>query len=173
MSNSPDQTAALIVLRHGADVAARLRAPRLTRAQLIAATGVSPARLAGWVTRKQIALDADASRDAGAHRRFSALDCVRIAVAAELAALGLRACVAVSAAEAVGALASAHAATLGAGSVLPSGPLVLETSGPVRVYPAADAPQAVALVQVNPWPVLRRAAEMVAEPLLADERAAA
>ena len=128
---TPNETAALILLRHGATVAARLRAPRLSRAELIAATGVSPARLAGWLNRSQLQLDAEAGRGSGHHRRFSALDAVRVAVAAELAALGLRAGVAVLAAEAVASLAAAHAASLGAGAVLPSGPLVLDTRGPV------------------------------------------
>jgi hypothetical protein len=170
---TPTDTAALILLRHGATVAARLRAPRLNRGDLIRATGISPARLAGWINRGQLHLDADASRDAGTHRRFSALDAVRVAVAAELAALGLRAAVAVVAAEAVGSLAAAHAASLGAGAVLPSGPLVLDTRGPVRCFPSDSAPDAVALVHVDPWPVLARAAEMIGEPLLADEGAAA
>lgn len=172
--STTDETAALIVLRHGAAVAARLRAPRLTRGELLAATGASPARLAGWINRRQLRLDADADRCRGSHRRFSALDCVAVAVAAELAALGLRAAVAVAAAEAVAALVSAHAASLGAGAVLPAGPLVLETAGPVRVYPAERAPgDALALVRIDPWPVLARAAAMIGEPLLADERAAA
>jgi hypothetical protein len=166
-------TAALILIRHGATVAARLRAPRLNRGDLIRATGVSPARLAGWINRGQLHLDADEGREAGGHRRFSALDAVRVAVAAELAALGLRAAVAVLAAEAVAALAAAHAASLGAGAVLPSGPLMLDCRGPVRCFPSDSAPEAVALVAVNAWPVLGRAAEMIGEPLLADERAAA
>jgi hypothetical protein len=171
---TPTDAAALIVFRHAATVAARLRAPRLSRAEVIAASGVSPARLAGWLARGQLSLDAEHARDAGAHRRFSALDAVRVAVAAELAALGLRAAVAVAAAEAVARLVAAHAASLGAGAVLPSGPLVLDTAGPVRCYPAGQAPAgALALVRIDPWPVLARAAEMVAEPLLADERAAA
>jgi hypothetical protein len=170
---TPRDTASLIVLRHGATVAARLRAPRLSRAGLIAATGVAPARLAGWLNRAQLRLDADASREAGAHRRFSALDAVRVAVAAELAALGLRAAVAVIAAEAVADLAAAHAASLGSGAVLPPGPLTLDCRGPVRCYPADAAPEAVAQVRVNPWPVLARAAALIAEPLLADERTAA
>jgi hypothetical protein len=168
----PTDTAALILLRHGATVAARLRAPRLTRAELIAATGCAPARLAGWINRGHLHLDADEGREAGTHRRFSALDAVRVAVAAELAALGLRAGVAVLAAEAVASLTEAHAANLGAGAVLPSCPLMLDCRGPVRAYPASDAPEAVALVQVDPWPVLARAAEMIGEPLLG-ERAAA
>jgi hypothetical protein len=82
--------------------------------------------------------------------------------------------VAVTAAEAVADLAAAHAASLGAGAVLPSGPLILDTRGPVRVFAADAAPEAVATVRVDPWPVLARAAALIGEPLLAEpERAAA
>lgn len=158
-------TAALIVLRHGASVAARLREPRLGRADVIAATGAPPARLSGWLARGKLRLDADQGRDPRAHRRFSALDCVTVATAAELAALGIAAQTAIAAAEAVSGLVAAHAASLGAGDVLPGGALVIDTRGPVRCF--ADAPaDAVALLRLDPWPVLARAGAMINEPLL-------
>lgn len=164
-----DATASKIVVRHAASVAAALRAPRLSRAQVIAASGVSAPRFKGWVVRGQLRLDADRDRAAEQHRRFSALDAVRVALAAELSMVGLRAAVACAAAEAVADLVAAHAASLGAGAVLPSGPLYRDAAG--RLFDAA--PEGVALVRLDPWRVIRRAAVTVGEPLLAQEGIAA
>lgn len=56
----------------------------LTFAQAVAATGVTPRTLRGWLDRAQVALDHDRERAGAGWRRFSTTDCVRLALVGTL-----------------------------------------------------------------------------------------
>jgi hypothetical protein len=165
-----DDAISLIAERNRVATRAALHAPRLSRAGLIAATRVPPATLAGWINRAALTLDADAGREPGAHRRFSALDAARVAVAAELSALGIGAGRAVAAAEAVGSAIEAFAELAASGArplFDPRGVLLVDTRGRVpRVFVAEGAPEAGALIAVRPWAIIERAAAMIGDPLI-------
>lgn len=168
---TPDDVKALLTERARADLLARLRAPRLTRSELIEATGAPPAQLSGWLARGVLRFDADAGRVRGGHRRFSALDAGRAAAAVEMTRLGFAASSAAAVAEAVVGAVQNHAALLAA----PVAPLfdpcrdrllIDFDAGRPRVFTPDAAPQSVALISISVWPTILAAADLTGDRLL-------
>lgn len=169
---------ALIAERHRADVLARLHAPRLTLGALLAATGVSAAAFQGWRARGLLPLDADTAREPGAHRRYSALDAARVALAADCAALGLNASRAGAVAGAVTRAIEAQIALTATGAALlfnAAEPLLIDVagaSGP-RVFAGSAAPARVSLLRIDAGSILNRVAAAIGNADLAAARRAA